>query len=79
MDRGQGSRQVATWVPFHPPFRSTPVVTTELSLIDCSRWYFIRGATYARSVTPAGFYLVLETWDNSRTFALSASWKAIGN
>jgi hypothetical protein len=69
-------------VNFDQPFKSQPQVTVCLQKIDLgdpkdpSR--INRLSVYARKVTPKGFEMCFETWDDSVVYNAAASWIAVG-
>jgi hypothetical protein len=69
-------------VAFDPPFKTQPRVSVSLQLIDLGdpkdAYKINRLKVYARKITPKGFEMCFETWDDSVVWNVAASWIAVG-
>jgi hypothetical protein len=78
----KGRVTVTKAVNFDPPFKTQPRVSVSLQLIDLGdpkdSCKINRLKVYARQITPKGFEMCFETWDDSVVWNAAASWIAIG-
>jgi hypothetical protein len=77
----KGRVTVTKDIDFDPPFNSQPQVTVSLQKIDLGdpKGFVTiqRLSVYARNVTPKGFELCFETWEDSVVWSAAASWIAV--
>lgn len=73
-----GDRSVRVDVVFRTPFKASPVVTLGLTGIDSAHDQNLRFWLAARNVTPTGFTIECNTWDDTHIARAAISWHAIG-
>jgi H-type lectin domain-containing protein len=64
-------------VTFRQPFEQRPAVIVNLRGLDAAAGKALRVRVYAADVTPKGFNMTFETWDDSVIYGVGASWIAI--
>jgi len=72
-----GLRRVTRPVTFPQPFEQRPAVAVNLKGLDAAAGKALRVRAYAADVTPNGFNMKFETWDDSVIYGVWASWIAI--
>lgn len=65
-------------VAFERPFATPPVVQVAITALDTSNEANLRVRVRAVGVTMQGFVVEVETWFNSKVWAVDVSWLAIG-
>ena len=78
MIEGKGDRKYSRNINFTRKFKNKPNVIVSLKGIDASNDKYIRANLFARNITNNGFDLECITWDDSKNYAIYASWIAIG-
>jgi hypothetical protein len=71
-------RQHRLAVAFERSFATPPVVQVAIAALDTSNEANLRVRVRAVSVTSRGFVIEVETWFNSKVWAVDVSWLAIG-
>lgn len=72
------TRTFTVEVAFDSPFVSVPVVQLGLTGFDLDQRDSARLAVKAENITETGFTAVISTWSDSRVYAVSFNWFAIG-
>lgn len=73
-----GLRRVTRSVTFPlGPFEQRPAVIVNLKGLDAAAGKALRVRAYAADVTPNGFNMKFERWDDSVIYGVWASWIAI--
>ena len=75
-ETGSGPREDSRWVSFSQPFSRTPKVFVAIKLLDSSKDANLRIDTNARDITRYGFRLKVNTWADTKIYAVSTSWLA---
>ena len=65
-------------IVFERAFVTPPVVQVAISALDASNEANLRVRVRAANVTTRGFVIEVETWFNSKVWAVDVSWLAIG-
>ena len=78
MIEGKGDRKYSRKINFTRKFINKPNVIVSLKGIDAANDKYIRANLFARNITNNGFDLECITWDDSKNYAIYASWIAIG-
>ncbi|EPQ29003.1 uncharacterized protein PFL1_03293 [Pseudozyma flocculosa PF-1] len=63
-------------IKFAAPFARPPKVVVSLTGFDINRDSTVRAKVYATDITPTGFKIHLETWADTSSFNIMASWLA---
>ncbi len=75
-ETGSGARNDYRWVAFSPPFTSTPKVVVSLKTLDADKNINLRIDTNANYVSKYGFWLYVNTWADTKIYAVATSWVA---
>ena len=73
---GSGPRQVAITIDFPTPFGTTPEVQAFIAGFDIDSSVNARLRVEVKNVQPDKFVLVIETWADSRVYAVDVVWIA---
>jgi len=65
-------------VAFERAFSSAPLVHAAIAGFDVENHDSARLRVRAENITPTGFVIRVETWLNTRVWAVEVSWLAIG-
>ena len=79
LDEGWGIRTTDYLIPFGVEYQARPQVHVSLNGFDILRGENKRLKVIIQSVQKDGFLLRYQTWANTRVWAASVSWIAIGN
>lgn len=75
---GSGERTERIEVQFGEPFRRVPSLQLSIAVIDADNDSYLRLNLRAEDVTPAGFTIAADTWEDTRIARLGVRWQAIG-
>ena len=78
MMNSKGDRKYSKYINFNKKFKTKPNVIVSLKGIDAANDKYIRINLFARNISNNGFNLECFTWDDSKNYAVYASWIAIG-
>ena len=73
-----GARSFEVEVTFASPFLATPVLQVGLSCFDLDQRRSGRLGLRVTELTPRGFKVAIETWADTRVYAASFNWLALG-
>jgi hypothetical protein len=73
---GSGPRYFDTLVIFQSPFATLPAVQVNLSEIDADAGPNLRVQAVAINITNVGFTLRIDTWADTKLYAVQANWFA---
>ena len=76
---GGGTREFVQRVEFERSFGMAPVVHVGLTGLDIDGSESARVSVGVGEVGPAGFDLVVRTWEYTRVYGVEVSWMAIGS
>ena len=76
---GSEPRTCSLDVTFALPFATPPLIQVSLAGLDADNAASIRIRIQAKKIDSTGFTILVETWSNSRVYAVEASWLAIGS
>ena len=71
-------RQYQLAIVFERSFVTPPVIQVAITALDTSNEANLRVRVRAANVTTRGFVIEVETWFNSKVWAVDVSWLAIG-
>ena len=78
MINSEGDRKYTKYIYFKKKFKTKPNVIVSLKGIDTGNYKNTRINLFARNISNIGFDLECLTWSDSITYAVYASWIAIG-
>jgi hypothetical protein len=76
-DPQEGLRTVTRFVKFPYPFSEVPAVIMGLTGLDADAGKNLRVFVQAADITPTGFNVKFQTWHDSVTYGIRASWIAM--
>ena len=78
LDKGQDERIVTIEIKFTKTFSTKPDIILNINKVDASKDANLRYDVEPSFVSTDGFFLKIRTWADSKIYALSGSWTAIG-
>jgi hypothetical protein len=75
--QGTGFRSFDKFVAFQNPLLTTPIVQVNLCEVDSDAQHNLRVEVLALNVTNVGFTLRMQTWSDTKLYAVRANWFAV--
>ena len=73
---GSGPRSDHKWVSFSPAFAYTPRISLSIKQLDASKDKNLRIDTSYHGASQYGFWLSVNTWADTKIYAVAVSWIA---